>query len=300
MKIIDKVIQVPSRSTTYTLYGLGDTHVGGLNCAEQELRRLVRIIEKDPHALWVGGGDYCDAVILNDAKRFDVNTLPDWMLTGKAGTVRKRIRDVLTAQRKRFLKFVDPIKDKCLGLLEGNHEYTILKYHNRDHLATMAEALETEELTDCCFLRLVFRRPKGKKGALGCAGKVVTVFACHGHGGGRTSGAEPNRLFRLGADKGCDIVLTGHSHTYFIHPPVAMLTIPHSGELPQDPLIREKYMANWGAFVYTYAAGPSTYASRANYPVRPMYTVQTIIQPHKHVSTSGPELPVIKQVPLKL
>ena len=82
----------------------------------------------------MGGGDYCDAVILGDAKRFDVDTLPNWMLSGDPKTIRRRIKDILAAQRRRFLRLVDPIKDKCIGLIEGNHEYTIMKYHNRDHL----------------------------------------------------------------------------------------------------------------------------------------------------------------------
>ena len=125
------------------------------------------------------------------------------------------------------------------------------------------------------------------------------MFITHGHGGGRTSGAEPNSLYRLAADKGVDIVLKGHSHTYCIHPPIPMLYIPSGGALPSEARVKYKYAANWGALVLTYQDGPGTYASRANYPVRPMYTVQTIIKPF-HFDNAGNDVPDIEMIPVKL
>jgi predicted MPP superfamily phosphohydrolase len=311
MKLVERRFTCKTRSETFRLFVLGDVHVGALNCAENELRKVVRIIEADPNAYWIGGGDYCDAVILGDVKRFDVNTLPDWMLTGKAATVKARIGDILYAQRQRFYNIVNPIKHKCLGMIEGNHEYSIFKYHNRDHMNELCRLLSTDEhevenLTDCAFLRLRFdrvcRRSKDdkrrKEQKPSTRTMTAIVFICHGQGGGRTSGAEPNKLFRLSADKDADIVLTGHTHTFCILPPLAMLTVPRDGKLPEDSIVREKHVANWGAYVYTYKAGPSTYASRANYPVRPMYTVETILEPHR--STSGRDKLVIRMNEVRL
>ena len=275
MKTVEYTFETNSRSTVYKLYGLGDIHIGALNCAEDEFMSLVRHIANEPNALWVGGGDMVDAVILQDAKRFDVNSLPDWMVTGKASDVKSMVGDIVAAQRKRFLQLVKPIKDKCLGLIEGNHEYAMYKHHNRDIMTELCDAMDVPNLTDCAFIRLKFKRMSGTAGA-----NVVTVFACHGHGGGVSSGAEPNRLFKLAADKQVDILLTGHSHTFNIHPPIPMMYLPHGGKLLEEPLVREKYVANWGSYLFTYKKGPSTYASRANYPIRPMYTVETIITPH--------------------
>jgi len=266
------------RGHSWKLYGLGDIHIGALNCAEKEFRRVVKKIQNDPRAIWVGGGDYCDAVILSDAKRFDVNTLPNWMLTGGANKVRRNIGDMVKAQQDRFLKIVDPIKDKCMGLIEGNHEYTVFKYHNRGHLTRMCDELGVPNLSDCAFMRLNFLRKTNGPGKDSTV--TLVAFVCHGHGGGRTSGAEPNKLFRLAADKDADVVLTGHSHTFCILPPVTVLGIPRKGKLVEDAIATHKHAANWGSYVFTYQAGPSTYASRANYPVRPMCTVETVIKPH--------------------
>jgi len=277
MKLINCQFEHTSRKIQYKLFVLGDTHVGAPNCAEGALRKLVADIKKDPNAYWLGGGDYCDAVILNDSKRFDVNAIPDWMLAGNSKTIKDRIGDMLYAQRERFCDIVDPIKDRCLGLIEGNHEYSIFKYHNRDHMAQICRTLGTETLTDCAFVRMQFIR-KSVKG--GRHTSTCTVFICHGHGGGRRPGSEPNRLFYLAADKDCNIVLSGHSHAFHILPPITMLGVPNKGILPTECIPREKYVGNWGSYLYTYKAGPANYASRVNYPVRPMYTFEIRLSPH--------------------
>ena len=291
MRIIEKEVVTNTKTVKYRIYPLGDIHIGALNCAEKEFHRVVSKIASDPYAYWVGGGDYCDAVILGDAKRFDVNTLPNWMLSGGAKKVRMNMGDMLKAQQDRFLKIVDPIRDKCLGLIEGNHEYSIFKYHNRDHMNRLCEALKVPNLTDCAFIRFMMRldnlkpKTKAKRQKGGGHRSVVTssqsamVFICHGHGGGRTSGSEPNRLYRLAADKDADIIFTGHSHSFHIHPPIPVLYVPSTHILPTEARVREKHAVNWGAYLYTYANGPSTYASRANYPVRPMYTANALINP---------------------
>jgi len=284
MRLIEYRYLVPGRDINFRLYALGDVHIGALNCAEVELIKLVKHIQKDPYAVWIGGGDYADAVILNDAARFDVNTLPNWMLTGNPQTIKERIGDILFAQRQRFVDIVSPIRDKCLGLIEGNHEFAIFKHHNRDHMSELCRMLDVPNLTDCAFLRLKFSRNVAycKKQSVrkhGYPTSTCTVFICHGHGGGRTAGAEPTKLQRLAMDKDADIILTGHSHTYHILPPIVQLAVPHSGKLPEDPIVHEKHVANWGSFLYTYKTGASTYSSRENYPVRPMYTVETVISP---------------------
>ena len=290
MKLVDIPFTTNSRSETLKIYPIGDTHVGALNCAEDKLRGIVRTIASDKNAYWIGGGDYLDAVILNDTKRFDPNVVPDWMLAEGPDKSRVNLTDMLEAQRKRFFKIMAPIKDKCLGLIEGNHEYTIMKFHNRNLMRSLCEYFSLNgqpatDLSDCAFIRLKFRQ----KSKGGITSSTVRMFICHGNGGGRTSGAEPNSLYRLAADKECDIVLRGHSHSFCIHPPIPMLSIPSGGVMPSHPTVYDKHAANWGAYVYTYATGPSTYASRANYPLRPMYTVEITIKPLHSVNREGHE-----------
>ena len=241
----------------------------------------------------------CDAVILNDSKRFDPTVVPNWMLSEGPEQSRTNLKDMLQAQRKRLSKLLAPIRDRCLGLIEGNHEYTIMKHHNRDLMKELCSDFSfcgkpAVDLTDCSFIRFKFRRGAGEGHT-----SVMRLFICHGNGGGRTSGAESNALYRLAADKECDIVLRGHSHSFCIHPPIPMLSVPSAGVMPTEATVYDKHAANWGAYVYTYANGPSTYASRGNFPLRPMYTVGITIKPH-HTNSRGVESPRIDMREVKL
>ena len=284
MRLVEYTFKPRDAKYEFFLYVLGDLHIGASNCAEDKIRKLVKRIADNPNAFWIGGGDVPDAVILNDSKRFDPSILPDWMLEHQgADNIRKNLQDMVRAQEGRVYELLDPIRDKCLGLIEGNHEYSIMKHHNRDLSRHMCEHFNCPDLTDCAFIR--FRFHNGNKTS------IVKMFVSHGHGGGRSSGAEPNILYRLAADKDCDIVMKGHSHTFCIHPPIPLLTIPETGNLGKDPEVYEKYAANWGSTLYTYQSGPSTYASRANFPVRPMYTVETRIRPfHRTFDKTRPAI----------
>lgn len=279
MKVLEYVVRptASSRSDVYNLYPLGDVHIGALNCAEKQFRKVVDQIKNDPRGFWFGGGDLLDAVILQDQKRFDPGSLPDWMLTGEAETIRERIKDIVAAQERRLVEILKPIAGKCVGLMEGNHEYAIMKYHNRNLMRSMCEALKVPELTDCCFVR--FRFERGDKPQV----QNLRMFAAHGCGGGRSEGAEPNHLARLAKDKECELVLRGHSHIQHIMSPVDRLTIGTNGELPMEPTTATLRAANWGCYVRTYAAGPSTYDSRATYPVRPLMTIRVAITPFREV-----------------
>lgn len=282
MKLIDRALKCNGRSDKFYLYAIGDVHIGARNCAESYLRRLVDKIKREPNALWVGGGDLVNAVKPQDSKRFETDSLPDWILEGKADTVRARLKDIVHQEKLRLVAMLDPIKDRCLGCIEGNHESSIAHWYNIDIQQEICDALSVENLTDAAFLRLRFVRGKGVK--------TVTVFVCHGHGGGRTSGAEPNHLFRMAADKDADILLRGHSHCYCIHPPIVTLYVPQDGKLPDECRARYKRPANWGSWLRSYAAGAPTYDSRACYPARSLSTLEICIEPHKCVHHGGEDV----------
>lgn len=265
MQIIEKAVNVSSRTNTYRIYPIGDVHLGKINCAESHFKTIVARIKKDPLALWVGGGDMLDCISQHDP-RWDSGALPEWMDNRKAQ------RDPVRTQLNRLKAIIRPIKDKCIGLIEGNHEYAIRKHYDRDIQAELAEWIGVPDLTDCAFIRFRFNRASNRRAVVG--------YIAHGHGGGRTAGAEPNHLTRMISDKEVDFACRGHSHTYCVLPPVARLYIPKTGTLPQRAC-REKYIRalNWGTYVLSYSSGPSTYESRAQYPSRPLITACIKIQP---------------------
>lgn len=286
MKIIERVIQCNKRSDICNLYPLGDVHLGSRNCAEKPLRAHVRRIADDPQAVWFGGGDVLDCIKPQDAKRFDVKTMPDWIMEGDADTTRDNLSDILTQQLKRLTGILKPIAHKCIGLMEGNHEAAIRRHYNQDIHGALCNKLDAQDLTSYCWIRLKFKRSNK-------AAKNIDVVAQHGCGGGRSDGAESLHLGRMIKKwEMADIVFRGHSHTYTVAPPKPVLYVPATGKMPKELSVRYRYAANWGCWLYSHAAGPSTYDETADYPARPMMTEYAQIQPFAYIE--GKEKAVIE------
>ena len=277
MKLIHKDIALKSKSDVFSLFVIGDSHIGKYNCAESHLKNYIDHIKKTPDSLWLGGGDICDCITPQDLKRFDARALPDWLFSGPAASIRDALADIALQERRRASEFLDPIKGKCLGMIMGNHEHKLMQYSGNAHHYILCEELDTIDLTDLSFIRLRFFI-KGKS-------SVVTLLIAHGQGGGRSAGSEPNHLARLSQWAEADIILRGHSHTFRIEPPQVFLYIPRSGQLPDELLERSVHKANWGGWVKSYAAGPSTYDSRACYPARPLQSLVCKIKPFSDYST---------------
>ena len=124
MRVLTREFYNVSRSDVFTLYPLGDVHIGARACNEKRFRAKVAEIEADDKALWVGQGDYAEFINRND-KRFSVGSLAKWIDIAD-------LVDLAKAQRDHFLDIVRPIASKCLGLICGNHELAIQQKFERD------------------------------------------------------------------------------------------------------------------------------------------------------------------------
>ena len=277
MQLLDIDINMHSRSDFINIYPLGDMHFGAYNCAERKVKEHVQRIKDDSSAFWFGGGDIFDAIIFQDAKRFDPDNLPDWMLRGAPMRIRSKIKDIVKAQLEYGFEILNPIKNKCIGFLLGNHEYTITHYHNRDIMKEICDEFKAPNLTDHAFIR--FNCKRSYNGGENCS--VIRAYVCHGNGGGRSPGAEPTHLTRIAQERDCELILRGHSHNFHIMPAIPRLTIPKRGRMPEHATTHDVRAANWGSWLLSYAVGPSTYDSRANYPVRVLSTLCATVKPFK-------------------
>ncbi len=204
------------------------------------------------------------------------------MLEGKAVNVREKLNDILQQQKKRVTEIFEPIKDKIIGGLEGNHEYQIRKRHSVNLMGAWWSSFGLINLTDETLIRLRFSRRTGNGGV------TVIIYLRHGYGAGRTPGTEPNKLQRMLDEwEIADICFSGHTHTFTIIPPKAVLEIPKSGKLPEECYCRYRWAANWGCWVYSHPSGASSYASRACYPARPMVTCKAVIKPFHTTTNKG-------------
>ncbi len=185
MKIIDKLIPCQSRSEIYEIIPIGDTHIGTRNCAETPLKNLVREIGNNNRAYVIFGGDLHDAITPQDIGRFDFESLPDWMVEGDALNTREKLNDIITQQADRVCKIFDPIpRERIIGAVLGNHEFSILKYSGRALHKSFCKKMNIADLDDEALIRLRFKRVNHVT--------TIIIYIRHGYGGGRTPGAEPN------------------------------------------------------------------------------------------------------------
>lgn len=194
-----------------TIWPLGDVHVGAEGSNERAFKRDVERIAADPSAYWIGMGDYMDCITRHDP-RFDTDELASWI------TVR-HLRDVVTAQRDRFLDLTRPIWGQCLALVAGNHEGSVLRHYERDVFRelvgaiqpTSAEpdvplALEYEGYLRLRFVRPVVVRDKGQPSV------TLDAYLHHGYGGGRLMGGKALTLGREAGWHDVDLIIMGHTH----------------------------------------------------------------------------------------
>jgi len=254
MRIIDHTIELDKKSGRVEFFLFGDTHIGKRNCAEGPIRKqvaeVVRRAEKPGRVIRVlFGGDINDYVKPGDVKRWNVNVLADWIYKGTPAQIRKRLNNVAPEQLKRSLSMLEPLKPFAIGGLEGNHEFAMMQHNNFDMQAQFCDAMGMEDLTDEALIRVKFKYRTTTQ--------TMKIYMQHGHGGGRTAGAEPNHLERLRSEwEDADVVLRGHSHTFGTLPPKPVMYLPNRGKLPAELLQRYRYAANWGCWLYSHRWDP--------------------------------------------
>ena len=231
-----------SRKDVFSLYPIGDIHAGTTFCAEDKIRAKILEIKNNPHALWIGMGDYCEFIPPND-KRFDGMVIADWVDKD----------DIAESQSKWMLKLLDPIKDKCIGLMMGNHETYYHSKNNHNIFKRLYDGLDAKNLGFSCFYRLNFSR-----------GGAVTTVTCHfehGSGGAQTEGGKAMRLYKSMSGFEADIYGVGHLHD------VKILPITYIG-LTEHMEIKAKTKVGCltGCWYRTYADGENpSYAEQKGY-----------------------------------
>ena len=263
-----------SRSDTYTIIPIGDVHLGHVACDERLLAATVKRIAEDPTCYWVGLGDYCEYVNRSD-KRYDPEQCADWVRAEPRG----RIAQVQTEHITQALK---PIADRCLGLVEGNHERIVQQKYEWDPFYEIVKALKKEAglgadqrlglgFTGWLDLRY-YQAPEPKRAGL----RRVLINLHHGFVGGRLAGAKALNMQRRLWTTGCDLCLMGHSHnTDVFRQSVAEL----------DRGGRKVYPVRKGAFCGTFLGAPVDtvpYYEEQGYFPTPVGTIEIELRPGAH------------------
>lgn len=246
MNVLETHITYPSRRDVFTLWYLTDIHAGARALDEQLLDKTIAEIKADKNARWWLGGDYCDFIPYQDAKRFDPGTVAPWISIAD-------LDDLPRVQAAWLAEKLKPIVAQCLGVGMGNHDEAIRKHHSMDvhqimlgllngYLPAKAERIRSIGYSGFHLLR--FHRNSDKAHTA-----TLTCYLHHGYFGGRLKGAKALGLERVFAYYDCDIFFTGHNHDRLAFKSVSMR--PYVGE--QGPTYKAKTRAgiNCGTFLRT-------------------------------------------------
>jgi hypothetical protein len=258
MEVIEIVIPYKISQGDFHLYDLSDLHVGTIHCAEEKIRHKVQDIKNDKNAMWIGGGDYGDFITPKD-KRWNHGQISDWV----------KQHDIGESVRNYLVELLDPIKDKCIGLLYGNHEASYSKQNDNDVHQHICKDMGVPNLGYSCFAQLKFQRENSAER------HTITGAFTHGTGNAITEGAKVNNLMRFMKAFRADIYGYSHVHDY-IPKSLTRLYATDSGKITNKVSIG----ATTGCWFRTYTQGPnSSYGEEKVYPPTEMCCAMFIINP---------------------
>ncbi len=120
------IVRVVDSRPVVPLVGIGDLHLGSKNCDLDLVKKVIKWT-KEHDAWWIGMGDW-----LEHATRHSVGSgVYDQTLT-------------INQQIELATSLFQPIADRCLGLLKGNHEERGVKGDGNDTMSTIANDLRTK------------------------------------------------------------------------------------------------------------------------------------------------------------
>ncbi len=179
------------------LHPLADWHIGDAMSDWKLIQKTIKHIQETPNAYCILGGDLMDtAVAASIGDTYAANLQPMQQLEACA-------------------KIFEPIKDKILCIVHGNHENRVYKSDGIDMTAIMAAQLGLADKYSptTALLFLSFGKNKDYAQSTNHARKICyAVYVTHGSGGGRKEGGKINRLADYATIVDADVYICGHTH----------------------------------------------------------------------------------------
>ena len=246
MEVKDIIIK-RTRKTVIKLFMLGDIHGGTIHCVENHIKDKVKEIAETDNAYWVGMGDYAEFITPRD-KRFDPSqrAIAEWV----------KLDNIAENQTKWVVDLFTPIKDKCWGLLYGNHEDSMRRFNHNNVQQNICDRLEVDNLGFSCFLNLHVHRSKRSDS------RLYKCALTHGASSAITEGAKLMALMRWMKDNRADIYAYAHLHDYLMKVRTEK-TVSDAGRIKQ----RVSIGVTTGSWFRTYTQGIiASYGEMKCYP----------------------------------
>lgn len=175
------------------IHTMADMHIGDSLSDFKLIRERIEYIRDTPNAYCILGGDLMDTAISSSiGDTYGANLQP-------------------MEQLKQCVAIFEPIRDKILCVLPGNHENRAYRSDGIDMTELMCAQLKIQEkyspTTALLFIRFGRNNSENRHRPL-----LYTVYVTHGAGGGRKEGGKVNRLADLACIVDADIYIHAHTH----------------------------------------------------------------------------------------
>lgn len=176
------------------IFPISDVHFGALEHMNKQWMEFCKLVDQTPNAHIILGGD----LVNNNVRTCGFINPYDEL-------VRPR------EQKKRMVEFLEPIKDRILCAVSGNHEARSMRDDDIDITYDIMAKLDIEDLyrPSMAFMKVSLGHRKHDDTPI----QSYTFAVTHGAGGGIYTGATVNRNERFGnVIEGLDCLIVGHTH----------------------------------------------------------------------------------------
>ena len=183
-----------------TIIPVADVHLGAKECMEKEFFDFLKMVEATPNVYLVLAGD-----LINNATRSSVSNVFE-----------DRYRP--SEQKKMMFKLLEPVKDRILCAVPGNHEARSGKDADDDPMYDIMCKMDIEDRYRENLAIVKVRMGDNRVDGLRNPSYILAVV--HGSGGGIYTGGAVNKNERFGyVFDGVDALITGHTHKPVVSAP---------------------------------------------------------------------------------
>lgn len=172
---------------------LADLHIGDAQCNKKLINDLIDQVKADDNTYCILGGDLMNTALTTSVSDTYGETIPPM------------------DQIARCIDLFEPIKDKILAVVGGNHESRTYKTSGINITKLMCGQLGIlDRYSDDTVMLFLYlgKTTKGPKRQV-----CYSFYITHGSGGGRKWGGKINRLVDYATIVDTDIYICGHTHS---------------------------------------------------------------------------------------
>lgn len=234
-----------------TIIPISDVHLGSPECMEQEFIAFINSVKETPNVYLVLGGD-----LIENGTRSSVGdsvfrqTMPP------------------SQQKKEMAKILEPVADRILCFVPGNHERRSRKDADDDPVYDIAAKMDLEHLyrENIAFVKIQLGNKTWETGTITPGEKRPTysIVVVHGTGGGGIytgTAVNRNERFAYTFSGMLDAMIVGHVHKPFTTQPGMIHIDPRNNKVSIKPfrIVSSTSWLQYGGYAANQMLLPSTH-----------------------------------------